>query len=61
MIEIVLNESDEPTEWLNDDGTLNVEKMQADIKKTLAENVEKTRIWQENAIESGVFDDMFNH
>ncbi len=40
--------------WLNKDGTLNVEAMQKDIKKTLIESAKATAEWQKHAIKKAV-------
>lgn len=41
-------------EWLNPDGTFNIDKMQTDIKKTLIERHKRTMKWQEMALKCGI-------
>lgn len=49
-IEIDMPQNIDISSWLNPDGSLNVEKMQEEIKKELIEAHQKTMEWQRTAI-----------
>lgn len=53
-IELKMPENIDISSWLNPDGSLNVEKMQAEIKKDLMERHRRTMEWQRRAIRFSV-------
>jgi hypothetical protein len=56
MLEITREEilGTDISDWLNNDGTLNVHKMQADIKRDMLESHERTMRWQRWALLHGL-------
>ncbi|MDD5453966.1 MAG: hypothetical protein PHW62_00500 [Candidatus Ratteibacteria bacterium] len=52
--EDIANAEETRKNWLNQDGTLNVHKMQADIKKSILKANKRTMRWQEWARRVGL-------